>query len=183
MSSIQIFLWCRILTLVVLPSSSLIDQLVNYILTDYQPLLQVMDTKFINNTAQSSGSAMYVNECTAMSLYRCVFIERFVSTQHHPALNCAILSLSAGPAKSSAPTFKLADCRIQSAIPNAHMLLSVTGSTTINNTSVVCESEGFSLHHSSVPDAGYQLQQVSDIVVWKITILFSFSSLIIVTVF
>jgi len=124
--------------------------------------LQLTDSQFINNTAQHRGSALSVSDATGVTLIRCIFTESSTSL---PAPDDAILWLSARPATSSSAVIKLTDCRVQSALLNNHLLLTVCGPTSINNTSVSCQSDGMSLRHVALPatlySAGYQLRQVS----------------------
>jgi len=131
--------------------------------------LQLIDTNFINNTARYSGSAMFVEDSTGVSLNRCVFTESQSAGHLPPGPDGAVLSLSAvRPAQSASAVIKLTDCRVQSSLPGEHLLVSVRGPTSINNSSVSCQSDAMSLHHASLPSAqyqaGYQLRQLS---VWS----------------
>jgi len=130
--------------------------------------LQVIDSSFANNTAQYSGSAMFVSDTTALSLIRCVFSERPTPTKLL-APDCAILSLSASRlTQTSSAVIKLTGCHVHSALDSEHVLVSVCGPASIADSLVSCQSDSLSLHHASLPaaqvSASYPLLQLS---VWS----------------
>ena len=132
--------------------------------------LQMVDCTFTNNSAEYSASAVFASDATGLSLIRCEFIEP--SDAAHPLTGPgnAIVSLSSGATRSPDPLIALKECRIASAVSREHLLLSVVGPTSINNSSVTCQSDAMSLHHAALPaafnTASYQLQQLS---VWSQT--------------
>lgn len=74
----------------------------------------------------------------------------------------------AGPAQSSSALIKLADCRVESSVHRAHLLVSLSGPASVTNSSVGCASDAMSLRHASLPPADYSAAyQFRQLTVWS----------------